>query len=589
MKSRYKLSWASAPAPSSNSGLPEVTVGLGDYIPRHRPPPQSTRITRATHKRRAADADDADPDGDAPPAKKGKSQSCGQMSGGAAKATQNRKAPEESRRQRPNRPTAAANTVMPLTVLLRVIIKGQLQADAQQVVVSRPEDGSGQIAMRIMEPMLSLIKSHTLHTCTMDRSSSAALPELTMVLVQKAAGALPPQAVVSTRAAAPEPAAASAPVPASAQSPTSADDASAAAAGSGVQPHSSPAGDRLDSALAHLMMDAGSDGHSGQQAVLSDAARAEPNGSNQAALPKPGGGVPTVPKPRGPPPKKAQPPDGAAVALAGGSNDVDEDRQMVTWNSLLDQLDGQGAARSQAVTSKQLVALFEGRSIELPPLLLLRCRIEGVMQPNVQKAQGMRNRKRRAADADDANDADAAAKKGRSQPHGQVSSGAVKATQKRKALDAQPLAKTQRVKLGTYGNKQDAAHVYDFAVLSLRGVDTQKFTNFDKGAYLGDDGALLQVEAALPGLGREQHNLVRDRLAAAMGAGDAAEGATGPLPQAPQPQQAHQAGGPPHDYRARSAALVYLRDLKDALDYGAVQPPGYQEQYNQVMADLHML
>jgi hypothetical protein len=67
--------------------------------------------------------------------------------------------------------------------------------------------------------------------------------------------------------------------------------------------------------------------------------------------------------------------------------------------------------------------------------------------------------------------------------------------------------------------------VFDFAVLSLRGVDTQTVMNFAKGAYLGADGTLLPVEAALPGLGRDEHWLVRDKLAAAvLGAGGAAEG-----------------------------------------------------------------
>jgi hypothetical protein len=65
-----------------------------------------------------------------------------------------------------------------------------------------------------------------------------------------------------------------------------------------------------------------------------------------------------------------------------------------------------------------------------------------------------------------------------------------------------------------YDTAEDPARVYDFAVLSLRGVDTQTAINFDKGAYLGADGALLPVEAALPGLGRDEHKYVRDKLAA---------------------------------------------------------------------------
>jgi hypothetical protein len=72
----------------------------------------------------------------------------------------------------------------------------------------------------------------------------------------------------------------------------------------------------------------------------------------------------------------------------------------------------------------------------------------------------------------------------------------------------------RQIYLGMYGIGEDAAHVYDFAVLSLRGVDTPTAINFDKGAYLGAGGALLPVEAALPGLGRDGHKYVRDRLAA---------------------------------------------------------------------------
>jgi hypothetical protein len=81
--------------------------------------------------------------------------------------------------------------------------------------------------------------------------------------------------------------------------------------------------------------------------------------------------------------------------------------------------------------------------------------------------------------------------------------------------------------LGTYVTDEDAARVYDFAALSLRGVGKPGVINFDKGAYLGPDGALLPVEAALPGLGRDEHKYVRDKLAAAVvGAGGAAEGAS---------------------------------------------------------------
>ncbi|KAG1668143.1 hypothetical protein FOA52_005135 [Chlamydomonas sp. UWO 241] len=61
------------------------------------------------------------------------------------------------------------------------------------------------------------------------------------------------------------------------------------------------------------------------------------------------------------------------------------------------------------------------------------------------------------------------------------------------------------------------------AAAKLRGYS---YTNFDKGAYLSANGALLSVEAALPGLGQDKHNFVRAKLAAAVvGAEGAAEGA----------------------------------------------------------------
>ncbi|KAG1663283.1 hypothetical protein FOA52_006324 [Chlamydomonas sp. UWO 241] len=132
------------------------------------------------------------------------------------------------------------------------------------------------------------------------------------------------------------------------------------------------------------------------------------------------------------------------------------------------------------------------------------------------------------------------------------------------------------VYLGTHGTSEVAARVFDFAVLSLRGK--QAITNFDKGAYLSANGALLLVEAALPGLGQDKHNLMRAKLAAVV------------APQQKQAQQqvppAAHAVGPPRDFCARSAALSYLRELKVALDEGALPLDLYQEQSAQAMSEM---
>jgi hypothetical protein len=70
--------------------------------------------------------------------------------------------------------------------------------------------------------------------------------------------------------------------------------------------------------------------------------------------------------------------------------------------------------------------------------------------------------------------------------------------------------------------------VYDFAALSLRGIDKPGRINFDRGTYANVNGTLLPVEAALPGLGRAEHRLVRNVIAAAVsGAAGAVVGAGG--------------------------------------------------------------
>jgi hypothetical protein len=59
-----------------------------------------------------------------------------------------------------------------------------------QILVSHLEAGVARLAMAILEPMLSAIKSHTLRSTLLNRSS--VLPVLTLVLVTKTSGAASP-------------------------------------------------------------------------------------------------------------------------------------------------------------------------------------------------------------------------------------------------------------------------------------------------------------------------------------------------------------------------------------------------------------
>ncbi|KAG1677929.1 hypothetical protein FOA52_001347 [Chlamydomonas sp. UWO 241] len=543
---------------------------------------------------------------------------------------------------------------IPFKVLLRCKVNSELQSGEQEVVVSRPEDGSGWLAMRIMEPMLSLVKRHKLCTCTLDRDTNAALPVLTMVMVTRATGTAassPPQSAAS------RPAAAAKQAPASLPTPTRA-----------------PAQITGIAAAQHEM--GASSLHQPHEDLLQTGAL----GADDDQL------------------------EARQVSQVGGDAELEGQ--------------GAAGSLGFSASAQQLAALFGNMHVELPMLLLLRCHIDEVLQPYQQRAslrsQGhdtalwlkdpmlslMRGRRtllwslapaqggtsslpemtvelgdfytlrrppasqslpsqpttcvtgsgnqttsdssdgsdseddeqahgrrghKRSAIAAATNAAAAAAetppaKKGRSQAHDQqLPSGAAKDAQKRKAPSEQPVAAAKSllrgvsltgknwraqlwdrdarfyiylgpfgseeeaaraydrvsmaycgtetetnfpltdyddelpqlremtreevvahvqrggkglntfrgatqvksgrwearariggrvVYLGAYDTKEDAAHVYDFAVLSVRGIDTRTVNNFDRSAYLGANGALLPVEAALPGLRHDKLRLV---------------------------------------------------------------------------------
>jgi hypothetical protein len=164
--------------------------------------------------------------------------------------------------------------------------------------------------------------------------------------------------------------------------------------------------------------------------------------------------------------------------------------------------------------------------------------------------------------------------------------------------------------------------VCDFAVLTLRGVDTTTATNFDRGAYLGADGALLPVEAALTGLGPNEHRLVRDKLAAMMAAeamlpqppvvaagvpattapatASGAAGATEAAAASDPAAAVHRAGsnrasgneslhGSIHARAAAArAALALLCDLTAAFDKGVLSEEEFKAMRAQSMADTRM-
>ncbi|KAG1677943.1 hypothetical protein FOA52_001361 [Chlamydomonas sp. UWO 241] len=193
------------------------------------------------------------------------------------------------------------------------------------VVVFRPEDGGGRLAMKIMEPMLSLIKRYTLRTCRLDRDTNAALLALTMVMVTKATGTAassPPQSAVSKPVAAPKQASASVPVPASGRAPTT---------GVAVAQHERGASSQHQ--LHENVLQTGAPGDGDDQLEALQVLRVRADG-------------------------------------------------------LLEELDGQGTVGSLSfsASAQELATLFGNVRVELPMLLLLRCHIDGVLQPYAQRA-----------------------------------------------------------------------------------------------------------------------------------------------------------------------------------------------------------
>ncbi|KAG1680604.1 hypothetical protein FOA52_015053 [Chlamydomonas sp. UWO 241] len=353
-----------------------------------------------------------------------------------------------------------------------------------KVLVLRPEDGSDRLAIKIMEPMLSLIKNHTLRTCTLDRDTNAALPVLTMLLqlatlFGDASVELPMLLLLRCHI--------------NGALQLCAQRASLRSHGCG---HDTTL--LLRDPMLSLMR--------GRRTLSWSLAPAPGNAGPLPEMTVELGDYDTCHRP---PPASESPPSKRTTRVTTCG--------------------GHGAPVSS----------------------------EGGGTGDGPQAQGMRARKRCAADAANAAATGTPPAK-KSQAHRkQLPSGAAKGAQERKLPKTSNSSKgvvvaeskyhgvrqnhsksgrweaciragSRRLCLGIYDTCEGAACVYDFAVLSLHGVDTQTAINFDKGTYLGADGALLPAEAALPGLGRNQHRLVRGKLAAAgMGAAGAAEEGSG--------------------------------------------------------------
>ncbi|KAG1678636.1 hypothetical protein FOA52_012643 [Chlamydomonas sp. UWO 241] len=75
--------------------------------------------------------------------------------------------------------------------------------------------------------------------------------------------------------------------------------------------------------------------------------------------------------------------------------------------------------------------------------------------------------------------------------------------------------------MGSHKTKEVAKRMFDFALLSVRGVDTSEPMYFGKAGYLGANGMLKSVEAALPELtSREREDVLKKLARVGAGAGE---------------------------------------------------------------------
>ncbi|KAG1677932.1 hypothetical protein FOA52_001350 [Chlamydomonas sp. UWO 241] len=432
---------------------------------------------------------------------------------------------------------------MPFKVLMRCKVDGKAQQGEQEVVVSRPKDGGGRLAMKIMEPMLSLVKRHKLRMCTLDRVTNAALPVLTMVMVTRATGTAAHHGC-------------SPPLLTTAASLRSQGHAYAlwlkdpmlslmrgrrtlswslapAQGGVGSLPEMTvelgdyftrrrlpPASQslpiqpttRVTGSGSHTASDF-SDGSSSGDEEQAHGLRGRKRSAIAAATNAAAAAAET------PPAKKGRSQGHGQQLPSGDAKDAQKRKVASSFRGVM--LNGKNwaatlydrDARSHLVHLGSFGSEEEAARSYDRASIVSRGAEAKTNFPLTDYAQELSQLKKMTRE-----EVVAHVRRG--------SSGFTKGVRQEKSgrWDAQANKGGRHTYLGMYDTEEDAARVFDFAVLLVRGK--QAITNFDKGAYLGAGGALLPVETALPELGRDQHRLVRDKLAGAMvGAGSAAEGA----------------------------------------------------------------